>query len=154
MADSMLAEGFVFAWVWALLLLPLPWLARRLMKAAPDAGMQALRVPWFALMSEASAGWMKKPLLATLAALAWLLLVSAAARPQWVGEPVALRITGRDLMLAVDLSGSMKRRDMKVGDQWVSRLDVVKQVAGEFIERRDGDRDDGRRDRDRHRVEQ
>ena len=43
-------------------------------------------------------------------------------------------------MLAVDLSGSMKRRDMKVGNQWLSRLEVVKQVAGEFIERRDGDR--------------
>jgi len=43
-------------------------------------------------------------------------------------------------MLAVDLSGSMKRRDMQVEKDWVTRLDVVKRVAGEFIERRDGDR--------------
>jgi Ca-activated chloride channel family protein len=75
-----------------------------------------------------------------IACSAWLLLVLAAARPQWVGDPVALRITGRDLMLAVDLSGSMKRRDLQIGKEWVTRLDVVKQVAGEFIERRDGDR--------------
>jgi Ca-activated chloride channel family protein len=75
-----------------------------------------------------------------IAAFAWILLVLAAARPQWVGDPVALRITGRDLMLAVDLSGSMKRRDMQVEKDWVTRLDVVKRVAGEFIERRDGDR--------------
>ena len=61
-------------------------------------------------------------------------------RPQWVGEPIALRISGRDLMLAVDLSGSMKRRDMQVGRDWVTRLAVVKRVAGEFIARRDGDR--------------
>ena len=51
-----------------------------------------------------------------------------------------MRITGRDLMLAVDLSGSMKRRDMQVGKESMTRLDVVKGVAGEFIERRHGDR--------------
>ncbi|NIR58576.1 MAG: VWA domain-containing protein [Gammaproteobacteria bacterium] len=102
----------------------------------------ALRVPFFLRI----AAWSDERSVHTrrwrmlVACAAWLLLVLAAARPQWVGDPVALRITGRDLMLAVDLSGSMKRRDMQVGNDWVTRLDVVKRVAGEFIERRDGDR--------------
>lgn len=140
MGDSVMAEGFVFAWLWILVLLPLPWLARRWLKAAPDAGMQAMRVPWFALMNDAAAGWMKKPLLASLAVLAWLLLVTAAARPQWVGEIETLPVTGRDLLLAVDISGSMDTQDMFLGDTPVNRLEVVKKVAGEFIQRRRGDR--------------
>ena len=140
MADTVMAEGFVFAWIWLLLLLPLPWLARKLMKAAPDAGMQALRVPWFAMMSQSAAGWMKKPLLTALAIIAWCLLVTAAARPQWVGEIETLPVTGRDLLLAVDISGSMDTQDMFLEDKPVNRLAVVKKVAGEFIQGRRGDR--------------
>ena len=140
MADTVTAEGFVFAWIWLLLLLPLPWLARKLLKAAPDAGMQALRVPWFAMMSESAAGWMKKPLLTALAIVAWSLLVLAAARPQWVGEIETLPVTGRDLLLAVDISGSMDTQDMFLENKPVNRLAVVKKVAGEFIQGRRGDR--------------
>ena len=110
------------------------------MKAAPDAGMQALRVPWFAMMSESAAGWMKKPLLTALAVFAWCLLVLAAARPQWVGEIETLPVTGRDLLLAVDISGSMDTQDMFLDDKAVNRLAVVKKVAGEFIQGRRGDR--------------
>ncbi len=72
--------------------------------------------------------------------LLWLALLAAAARPQWVGEPVSLPATGRDLMLAVDLSGSMGTEDMQLGNQLVNRLVVVKSVVGDFIERRKGDR--------------
>jgi len=110
--------------------------------ATSDSSEAALRVPFFLRV----AAWSDERGVHTrrwrlgIAAFAWILLVLAAARPQWVGDPVALRITGRDLMLAVDLSGSMKRRDMQVEKDWVTRLDVVKRVAGEFIERRDGDR--------------
>lgn len=75
-----------------------------------------------------------------VAALIWVLLTSAAARPQWVGEPQAFPVSGRDLLLAVDLSGSMDTRDMIIDNQPVNRLRVVKQVAGEFIQRRRGDR--------------
>lgn len=130
------------AWPWMLAALPLPFVVAWLVPAASDRTEAALRVPFFLRV----AAWSDEGAVHTrrwrvlVAAVAWSLLVFAAARPQWVGEPVAIPVTGRDLMLAVDLSGSMKRRDMKVGDQWVARLDVVKQVAGEFIERRDGDR--------------
>ncbi|MDX1380684.1 MAG: VWA domain-containing protein, partial [Xanthomonadales bacterium] len=75
-----------------------------------------------------------------LATLAWLLLLGAAVRPQWVGEEQQLPITGRDLLLAVDISGSMDTQDMALGQRTVNRLSVVRQVAGDFIQRRRGDR--------------
>jgi Ca-activated chloride channel family protein len=140
MAESMTAQGLVLAWPWALVLLPLPWLLRRWLRPAPDAGTQALRVPWFGLMQDTNATWLKKPLLAAIATLAWLLLMIAAARPQWVGEIVTLPVTGRDLLLAVDISGSMDTQDMFLAGESVNRLSVVKKVGGEFIQRRRGDR--------------
>lgn len=140
MAESLSSEGLTLAWVWLLVLLPLPWLVRRLLSAAPQASLQALRVPWFAMMTTTRSGWMKKPLMAALASLAWGLLVIAAARPQWVGEIETLPVTGRDLLLAVDISGSMDTQDMVLNRQAVNRLAVVKKVAGEFIQRRRGDR--------------
>jgi Ca-activated chloride channel family protein len=140
MAENLPADGLTLAWPWLLLLLPLPWLVRRWMAAAPRAGLQALKVPWFAMMTSDRAGWMKKPVLAAIASLAWALLVAAAARPQWVGEIETLPVTGRDLLLAVDISGSMDTQDMVLGNKAVNRLAVVKKVAGEFIQRRRGDR--------------
>jgi Ca-activated chloride channel family protein len=77
---------------------------------------------------------------ALLGALTWILLVTAAARPQLIGDPIALPMEGRDLMLAVDISGSMAEQDMVIGDRVVERLTAVKAVAGDFIERRKGDR--------------
>ena len=140
MADGMTAEGLTLAWGWLLLLLPAPWLLRRWLPAAANAGMQALRVPWFGQMDGGTGGRMKRPLLALLAALLWLFLLLAAARPQWVGEIETLPITGRDLLLAVDISGSMDTQDMVLSGRAVNRLAVVKKVAGEFIQRRKGDR--------------
>jgi Ca-activated chloride channel family protein len=140
MGENLPVEGLTLAWVWILALLPLPWLVRSWMSAAPRAGLQALKVPWFTMMASSQAGWMKKPVLAVLAGLAWALLLLAAARPQWVGEIETLPITGRDLLLAVDISGSMDTQDMILDRKAVNRLAVVKKVAGEFIQRRKGDR--------------
>jgi Ca-activated chloride channel family protein len=133
---------FQLAWPWVLAALALPVIVAWLVPATSGSTEAALRVPFFlrvAAWSDERSVHTRRWRLA-VASCAWILLVLAAARPQWVGEPIALRITGRDLMLAVDLSGSMKRRDMQVEKDWVTRLDVVKRVAGEFIERRDGDR--------------
>ncbi|NOQ62938.1 MAG: VWA domain-containing protein, partial [Methyloprofundus sp.] len=74
------------------------------------------------------------------AAAAWCLLVLASTRPQWLGEPIEQAVSGRDLMLAVDLSGSMKEQDFMLNNQRVDRLTATKAVANEFIERRVGDR--------------
>ena len=132
-----------FAWPWMLLLLPLPWLVRRWWPPATDRGTAALFAP-FALglagnsdVSPAS-GVVRWRL--GLAAFIWLCLLVAAARPQWLGEPAPLPQTGRNLVLAIDVSGSMETPDLALDGSQATRLDVVKQVAGDFIENRSGDR--------------
>jgi Ca-activated chloride channel family protein len=140
MVEETLTTGLAMAWPWLLLLAPLPWLLRLLLPASPAGDVQALRVPWYSEVAGGKAGWMRRPLLALVAALVWLLLLLSALRPQWVGEIEVLPVTGRDLLLAVDISGSMDTQDMVLNKQSVNRLAVVKQVAGEFIQRRRGDR--------------
>jgi Ca-activated chloride channel family protein len=130
-----------FAWPWALAALPLPLLAHYLLPAARSTPGRALRLPFYAELTGltgriGSAARWRLP----VAALAWLLLVLAAAQPQWLGEPVQMPVAGRDLMLAVDVSGSMEQQDYRLGGRAANRLDVVKAVAGEFIARRTGDR--------------
>jgi Ca-activated chloride channel family protein len=140
MGEAAITTGFTMGWPWLLALLPVPWLLRWLLPESPSRGMQALRVPWYRDVAGGRAGWMKRPLLAMVAVLVWVLLVVAAARPQWVGEIDSLPVTGRDLLLAVDISGSMDTQDMVWKSRSVNRLVVVKNVAGEFIQRRRGDR--------------
>jgi Ca-activated chloride channel family protein len=140
MAETATVSGLALAWGWLLLLLPLPWLLRRFLAPARQRALQALRVPWYGLVGNAASGWIRRPLIAVLAGLAWSLVVLAAARPQWVGEIEHLPVTGRDLLLAVDISGSMDTQDMVLDGRPVNRLAVVKRVAGEFIQGRRGDR--------------
>lgn len=131
-----------FDWAWAFLALPLPYLAYKLLPAAPRQSEAALHVPFmddFETYSADKADTSNK-LVLFIALLAWLLLVVATARPQWLGEPVELPVSGRDLMLAVDLSGSMEVEDFKINGQLVDRLTATKAVASEFIKRRKGDR--------------
>lgn len=140
MGEDVISTGFTLGWPWLLVLLPLPWLIRRLLPESPKRDMQALKVPWYREVVGARSAWMKRPWLALAAALAWVMLVLAAARPQWVGEIETLPVTGRDLLLAVDISGSMDTQDMVWEQRAVNRLVVVKAVAGDFLQRRRGDR--------------
>ncbi len=131
-----------FDWIWAFLVLPLPYLVYKLLPAAPRQNEAALHVPFmhdFESVSEEKINTSNK-LILFIAIFAWLLLVIATARPQWLGEPVELPVSGRDLMLAVDLSGSMEVEDFKLNGQLVDRLTATKAVASEFIKRRKGDR--------------
>mgnify|MGYP000743024916 CR=1 FL=1 len=131
-------------WPWMLLLAPLPWLVRRF--TPPSDGQEpALRAPFFERWQRLSQRQVSASRrLGRLPELAlwslWLLLLLAAARPVWVGEAIELPTSGRDLMLAVDISGSMTIEDMEVSDQLVSRIRAVKQVGSRFIEQREGDR--------------
>lgn len=130
-------------WIGFLLCLPLPWLIRRFLPAAAQDSGAALNTPFLAELEPLTAqASVEKPRRSPpiLAVLAWLVLVVAAARPVWLGEPVEQGVSGRDLMLAVDLSGSMEMEDFVVADQVVNRLVATRQVAGRFIERRYGDR--------------
>src|SRR5690554_5571610 len=70
----------------------------------------------------------------------WTLVVLAGMRPQWLGEPVAAQNEARELMIAVDLSGSMEIADMAIDGQQVDRLTMLKHVMHDFIDRRVGDR--------------
>lgn len=131
-----------FLWPWAALFLPLPLLVWFL---APPAKRQeaALFTPFFgdARQYEADMRVERRSMLKRLLMiLMWIALVLAAMRPQFVGEPIELPTSGRDLMMAVDISGSMGTEDMYVGREKTTRLDVVKQVVGDFVERRRGDR--------------
>jgi Ca-activated chloride channel family protein len=126
-----------FAWPWRILLLPLPWLLRRWWRPAPPG--KALHLPQPGVALSAVADRRAHGAAAWLLALAWLCLLAAAARPQWLGPPQAQQRSGRALMLAVDLSGSMRTPDMELGGQSVSRFVAVEAIAGDFISRRSGD---------------
>ncbi len=131
-------------WPWMLLLLPLPLLIWRFVKPAPEQRQGALWIPFYdnleALGLESADGRSQSRARILTMLLIWLALILAATRPQWVGEPVSLPTSGRDLMLAVDLSGSMQIEDMKLKGEAVDRLTVTKDVVNDFILRRQGDR--------------
>lgn len=132
-----------FQWPWLFLLLPVPLLVRLLASARAERRGAALIVPSAEdFQGQAPAGSLKRslPWSFWIALASWALLVCASARPQLLGEPVALPVSGRDLMLAVDLSGSMQEQDFLINQQPVDRLTATKWVAGDFIERRVGDR--------------
>ena len=131
-----------FALPLAFAALPLPLFVALLFPRAPLANSCALRLPFYQALHTSigeGAGRRSRARI-LLASLAWLLLVLAAARPQFIGEPVQLPVSGRDLLLAVDISGSMDEQDMLLVDKVATRLTAVKIVAGNFIERREGDR--------------
>ena len=125
---------FHFAWPWMALLLPLPWIMLRARRAAEPGGA-ALYMPFAASIAAPPAGaTLSRGALALLAAT-WVLLVLAATRPQWLGQPLPAPTSGRQIMLAIDCSGSMASQDMG----GASRLEIVQIVAGRFIEQRQGD---------------
>jgi Ca-activated chloride channel family protein len=137
-----------FAWPWMFLLLPLPILAWWWLP--PYRARQAsVQVPFFDRLAAATGQvpqrgavvLRRRAVQMIVAALVWVLVVAALARPQWVSNPVTRDVSARDLVLAVDISGSMDQRDFRTPDgQMLTRLDGVKRVIGDFIARRHGDR--------------
>ncbi|GGY63935.1 vWA domain-containing protein [Marinobacter zhanjiangensis] len=134
------------AWPWLLVLLPLPWLLKRL-RADARATSEPVAAPVLPIQSRlqgmpgvSQQGAVRRRWLTILLALAWALLVLALARPQHVGEATHVPVTGRDLMLAVDISPSMEERDMVLGGRPLNRLEALKVVLDDFIRERQGDR--------------
>ncbi|TMO71165.1 IMP dehydrogenase [Pseudoalteromonas sp. S3776] len=131
---------FEFSWPWLFLLLPLPLLLL-LLKPAASSAQTRLRIPSFAQHNLATHSFEQGTRkLSIFEWTLWLLLVTAAANPTWLDEPISLPNEGRDIMLAVDLSGSMTEQDMAYNGQYVDRLTMVKAVLSDFIEQRQGDR--------------
>lgn len=142
-----------FAALWALVLLPLPWLSD-LLRRRPQDGVPVNgddnapvlpQAPWLSGLTDDQATTTAPPERRTQANriwtwLIWALLVLALARPQHVGEPVSPPVSGRDLMLAVDISPSMEETDMVAGGRPVDRLQALKVVLDDFIAQRQGDR--------------
>lgn len=126
-----------FAWPWMLLFLPLPWLVGRWLPAAQPQG-GALFLPFAAAVAGDVPPALRVPSRwrVALFALVWLLLVAAATRPQWLDDPLPVPTSARQLMMAIDTSGSMEIQDMAGG---ATRLQVVQAVAGEFLRHRVGD---------------
>ncbi len=127
-----------FSWPWLLLLLPLPWLIKR--RQQHSAGSLYLPPLVKVAQQHSSQTTGQQQPKQWLLWLIWGLLLIAAAQPKWLGEPVSMPQQGRDMMLAVDLSGSMNISDMVIDGQAFNRLDAVKYVLGQFIEKRQGDR--------------
>ncbi len=132
-----------FVWPWFYLILPLPFLYRKLRRSANSESpylestiLLSIAETQNRLVSSTS----QRRLLILLLIIAWLSLVTAIARPVNIGDPVALPTTGRDILLAVDISGSMEREDMIINGREVNRLCAVKSVVSEFVNTREGDR--------------
>ena len=132
-----------FVWPWFYLILPLPFLYRKLRRSANSESpylestiLLSIAETQNRLVSSTS----QRRLLILLLIIAWLSLVTAIARPVNIGDPVALPTTGRDILLAVDISGSMEREDMIINGRQVNRLYAVKSVVSEFVDTREGDR--------------
>jgi len=125
-----------FAWPLVALAIVLPWLVVRFAsRAAPVA--TPLRVPFLRAARSWQAGAVARPRVRLwLALAAWAALVAAACRPQWIGEPVGVPASGRSILLALDVSASMRNTALhsEIG------LDVMRRTARAFVTSRAGDR--------------
>jgi Ca-activated chloride channel family protein len=133
---------FELEWPWLLWLAPLPLLMYLL--PTKERTEAALRVPFYQIAkqlhqtSSTNSHGAKTRLF--ILWLIWLLSLFAASNPQWVGEATSMPSSGRDLLLAVDISGSMREPDMVYGNLRITRLMAVKKVVGDFAQRRQSDR--------------
>lgn len=128
-------------WWWVLWLIPLPLIVRRFLPSSNNID-SALHIPLLQAypldqMTTVSASMRLAQY--SLWCL-WICLILASSRPFWLGEPTHRVTSGRDIMLAIDISGSMQEADMRIGTRTASRIDVLKKVVTHFIERRQGDR--------------
>ncbi len=135
-----------FLWPWMVAFLPLPWLIYRFLKPVTQKQHPLLaphivqrleqQLPATSLVKDNP----PKHRLPWLFIALWCLLILAATRPVQFISPSPFKVSGKEMMLAVDLSGSMQKEDMYLGGYDVDRLTAVKAVVSTFIEQRQGDR--------------
>src|SRR4029079_11152229 len=122
-----------FEWPWALLLIPLPLLVWWLVPPYCDQ-QTSVHVPFFERIAKATGQTpqtgavvlRRRGIQMVVAAVVGILIVVALARPQQVGEPVTHEVSARDLILAVDISGSMDQADFRTADgKTIRRIDGV-----------------------------
>ena len=135
---------FTFLWPYLVLLLPLPWLVYRFMPPAKKSSQDYIPFPFYHLLCQADdrTGNTKiahNRIRICWLSLIWLGLVLALMRPQIAAEHANTPTDTRNLMLAVDLSDSMRTQDMRVQGYATDRLTVIKLILSTFIEERQGD---------------
>lgn len=131
-----------FTYAWLFFLLPLPLLVMYLLPAKPNQSA-ALFMPFlsaYSVANTAQSSYSNNTWRTILLFLIWALLLTAAAKPVQTGDLIEQQAQGRDMFLAVDLSGSMEITDMELNGRRVDRLTMVKAVLSEFIAQRQGDR--------------
>jgi Ca-activated chloride channel family protein len=133
-----------YPWILLLLVLPL-LLSYGIKRAKTTPAEQSLKVPFFEQIDVLQQNQSSKQsnitiLKQLLAYVIWALLVISSANPQWLGKPITLPQQSRNVLLAIDLSGSMQTQDMALHGRAVSRFTIVKQVAKQFINDRSTDR--------------
>lgn len=134
---------------WALLLVPLPWLVWRYVPPWQNR-VSAIRIPFFRHVITLAANLtpqtgavvlQRSALQMTMAVVIWILVVAALARPARLGEPIVITSAARDIVLALDISGSMDEQDFMTPEgQPKQRLGAVRSVMAQFIAARDADR--------------
>ncbi|MCL1048763.1 VWA domain-containing protein [Shewanella abyssi] len=133
---------------WMLALIVLPAFVFRIFPAYLQPAA-SIYVPFFARLVAAtgqaptsgSQVKQRKRIQAMALLLSWIAIIICLARPVLLGEPVVTQKTGRDLMVAVDLSQSMEQEDYQLNEQGtVSRLVALKSLLNTFSEQRSGDR--------------
>lgn len=133
-----------YPWFFALIILPV--LVYWILPRAKEDKQLALKTPFFNQLESQIGGsrehnFKRANYFKYLLASIWILLIVSGSGIQWLGKPVSLPQSGRDLMMAIDLSGSMAIEDMKKSDgKTESRFDLVMRVANEFLDTRKGDR--------------
>lgn len=140
-------ENFEFAYHWVFYLLPLPLLIIGLLPVV-RIRKKSLKVPFLSYAADLSGErpqrgvrQLKRPFIRQIILwICWALILISAARPRLVGEPDLIVKTSRNFLMVADISYSMAQKDWELGDERVSRWDAVKQLMGEFIHEREGDR--------------
>ncbi len=134
------------AYPWLFAVVILPFIGYWLLPKSTHKNASALKVPFFNRLLQTFGGlsieeqgnrlsWLKY-----LWLIIWVLIVISASGIEWLGKPLSIPQSGRDLLMAVDLSGSMETPDMVINGNNISRIDMVKQVGSQFINNRVGDR--------------
>jgi len=130
---------FEFSYLWVFAGLPLPLLIRYFLTPKQPSFTEV----WIPLAEGLQAAPKTKthPLFsAVIPWLIWLLLLAAVAKPVWLDEPIRIQQKSRDMILSLDLSGSMNEVDMSLNGQTVNRLTLVKSIVKDFVAKRQGDR--------------
>jgi len=130
---------FEFVYWWVFLLLPLPLLVRYFLSPKKQSYTQV----WIPLADGLQQQKLtkKNPLISFIIPwLLWFLLLATIAKPIWYDQPIRIQQQSRDMILSLDLSGSMDEVDMPLNGKTVNRLTLVKSIVKDFVKTREGDR--------------